>query len=109
MPRATCAELIALCCAELGCAVRLLAMSRSDPQYGCDLGQNEKTKQTNKKRKNKNKNMNWTINEERKDEQMAYIPGPKETSNWRPGSKKAVLGHVSHTLRDSTQKIVYYV
>ena len=32
MPRATCAELIALCC-----AVCLLSMSRSDRQYGCNL------------------------------------------------------------------------
>ena len=32
MPGATCAELIALCC-----AVRLLAVSRSDRQYGYNL------------------------------------------------------------------------
>ena len=32
MPRANCAELIALCC-----AVCVLGMSRSDRQYGCNL------------------------------------------------------------------------
>ena len=37
MPRATCAELIALCC-----VVCLLAVSRSDREYGCNLRKKKK-------------------------------------------------------------------
>ena len=37
LPRAACAELIALCC-----AVCLLAMTRPDRQYGCNLRENKR-------------------------------------------------------------------
>ena len=41
MPKATGTELIALCC-----TVRLLAMSRSDRQHGCNLRGGENMKRT---------------------------------------------------------------
>ena len=45
MPRANCAEMIALCC-----AVCLLAMSRSDRQYGCILRKQKKKHKDNREK-----------------------------------------------------------